>query len=224
MSFEINGEIVQWALFAVFAAAAVMGALSVVAARDPFISALSLILNFASLGTLYILVDAPYVAIAQVIVYAGAVVVLFLFVMAYLGDRREVLRAAHRARGLAALGAVTAVLMAAVLVVSIVHAAFPEPPARGEIGRAFGSAQSVGELFLTKYLLAFEVTSLILLVAAVGGIVLGLTGRERHRRLRREMRTTSADQWRRIARERADRDELPEGDAAPAASAQEVSS
>lgn len=204
----IPGGPVEVGLFIVMAAAAIFGALAVILASDPFVSALSLILNFASLGTLYLMVGSPFVAIAQIIVYAGAVVVLFLFVMAYLGDRREILSETTRYRYLPRVSGVVAALVGGLMVAAILRASMPEVPALDAVTDTkfeYGSAQAVGDLFLTRYTLAFEATSVILLVAAVGGIVLGLTGRARHRKLRELMGTRSADQQRRL---RAPHDEV----------------
>jgi hypothetical protein len=74
------------------------------------------------------------------------------------------------------------------------------------VADSFGSTNQIGEMFLTRYLLEFEVTSLVLMVAAIGGVVLGLTGRTRHSRLRRLGGTRSADQQRRASRGVDDRD------------------
>jgi NADH:ubiquinone oxidoreductase subunit 6 (subunit J) len=175
------------------------GALAVVIASDPFVSALSLIINFASLGALYLMLHAPFVAMGQILVYAGAVVVLFLFVIAYLGDRRELGEDAKRMRWVRPAGAVAALVMAAVIGTVVLASRYPKPAALHATKQGhydWGGASAVGEIFLTKYLLAFEVTSIVLLVAAIGGIALGLSGRARHDRLRQLMRTRSTDQQR----------------------------
>lgn len=183
-------------LFALFGAGALVGAGTVVAARDPFISALALILNFASLGALYLVLHAPFVAAAQIIVYAGAVVVLFLFVLAYLGGEREIVGKARRGRWIPVVGLVAALGLAEVIAIAVVQdkslgSGF------GKVAAEFGSPAEIGVGFLTVYLLEFELTSLVLLVAAIGGIVLGLTGRARHGRLRQALGAHSADQQRR---------------------------
>lgn len=188
------------ALFALLSLAAIAGALVVIIARDPFVSALSLIINFVSLGALYLMLHAPFVALSQVLVYAGAVIVLFLFVIAYLGDRREIGPGRARATWLRPAGAIAALAFALVGVVVAIGGRHGEAArlVRTPQGRYdWGSASAIGEVFLTRYVLVFEVTSLVLLVAAIGGISLGLTGRARHDRLRKLMRTRSADQQRR---------------------------
>ena len=198
--FDIPGDAVQVIIFAVLAIASIAGAVGVIAAKDPFHSALSLIVNFVSLGALYLLLQGPFVAVSQIIVYAGAVVVLFLFVIAYLGDRRELVGTASRAALALPAGVLAGLVLFGVLAYVVLsadyqaaaHVSFSDPD-----GFAFGSVKSLGKSFLTKYILEFEVTSIVLLVAAIGGIVLGLTGRSRHDRLREMLGTTSADQHKR---------------------------
>ncbi len=197
---DIPGAPVEVLLFALFSVLAVFGALRVVTASDPFVSALSLLFNFVSLGALYLLLDQPFVAISQILVYAGAVVVLFLFVIAYLGDRRELAAEAVRARALRPIALLGVLALLGTLLAVIWVADFPDPvePAKTAAGYVFGSPHAIGESFLGTYVLAFEVTSLVLLVAAIGGIVLGLTGRARHDRLRKLMQTRSADQQKKL--------------------------
>jgi NADH:ubiquinone oxidoreductase subunit 6 (subunit J) len=204
MNFEIPGAPVEVLLFGFFALLAILGALRVITASDPFVSALSLLFNFVSLGALYLMLDEPFVAISQILVYAGAVVVLFLFVIAYLGDRREIADDAVEARSLRPFAVLGALAFGIVLFVIIVTASFPDTVhlAKTDAGFHFGSAQAIGESFLGHYVLAFEVTSLVLLVAAIGGIVLGLTGRARHDRLRKLMQTRSADQLKKLHAEK----------------------
>lgn len=197
---DIPGAPVEMVLFGVFAVVAVFGALRVITASDPFVSALSLLFNFVALGALYLMLDQTFVAISQILVYAGAVVVLFLFVIAYLGDRRELAEDAVRLRSLRPIAMLVAAAFGALLVGVVVAADFPNAaslPADTEAGFNFGSPRAIGEAFLGHYVLAFEVTSLVLLVAAIGGIVLGLTGRARHDRMRKLMQTRSSDQQRR---------------------------
>jgi NADH:ubiquinone oxidoreductase subunit 6 (subunit J) len=146
--------------------------LAVVLFANPFYSALALILNLASLAVLYLLLEAQFVAAAQVLVYAGAVVVMFLFVIAYLGGRAD----APWAGGptLQTVAAVVAAgAIAAEIVVVIALRAGDRSSARPEIPGGFGSPAEIGRLFLSEHLLAFEVTSIVLLVAAIGGVVLG---------------------------------------------------
>jgi NADH:ubiquinone oxidoreductase subunit 6 (subunit J) len=137
------------------------------------------------LATLYLLLEADFVAAAQVIVYAGAVMVMFLFVIAYIGPRGELGRATGPSWQIwAAVVAVSAILVQVALAVG--RAGLDEAADVGarEGASGFGSPQAVGELFVTDYLLAFELVSLLLLVAAVAGVILG--GGKRPRRAQRE--------------------------------------
>jgi NADH:ubiquinone oxidoreductase subunit 6 (subunit J) len=162
-----------WVVWILAAFACIASALAVVTFRNPFYSALALIGNLGSLAVLYLMLGGEFVAAGQVLVYAGAVMVMFLFVIAYLGDRTL---DAPWAGGPSwqAIGA--ALAGGAVLVEVIVAIGLEAGDSLGEpahITRAFGSPASIGTLFLTDHLLAFEVTSIVLLVAAVGGVVLG---------------------------------------------------
>jgi NADH:ubiquinone oxidoreductase subunit 6 (subunit J) len=166
-----------WVVWVLAAFACVASALGVVSFRNPFFSALALIGNLASLAVLYLLLGGEFVAAAQVLVYGGAVMVMFLFVIAYLGDRTE---QAPWAGG-PSWQAFGAVLAGAAILVEVIVAiglttggALSHSPS---VPRSFGSPASIGQLFLTDHLLAFEVTSIVLLVAAVGGVVLGAHAR-----------------------------------------------
>ena len=123
---------------------------------------------------LYLLLGGEFVAAGQVLVYGGAVMVMFLFVIAYLGDRTD---EAPWAGGPSWQASARSLAGGAILV-EVDRRDRPRRPAaplgdRRTISRAFGSPASIGTLFLTDHLLAFEVTSIVLLVAAVGGVVLG---------------------------------------------------
>jgi NADH:ubiquinone oxidoreductase subunit 6 (subunit J) len=166
------GDILVWVVWVVAAAALFSSALAVVLFANPFFSALALLVNLGSLAVLYLLLEAEFVAAAQVLVYAGAVIVMFLFVIAYLGGRADVPWAGGPTlQAVAALVAAGAI--AAEVVVAVASRAGGTLSSRAQVGAAFGSPGQIGRLFLSDHLLAFEVTSLILLVAAVGGVVLG---------------------------------------------------
>ena len=162
-----------WCVWVAAAFACVASALAVVSFRNPFFSALALIGNLASLAVLYLLLGGEFVAAGQVLVYGGAVMVMFLFVIAYLGDRTQ---EAPWAGG-PSWQAVGTILAAAALLAEVIVALSLTTGGtlthEAHIGRSFGSPASIGRLFLTDHLLAFEVTSIVLLVAAVGGVVLG---------------------------------------------------
>jgi len=164
---------IVWVVWIVAAFACVASALAVVTFRNPFFSALALIGNLASLAVLYLLLGGEFVAAGQVLVYGGAVMVMFLFVIAYLGDKTG---EAPWAGG-PSWQLVATVLAAGAILVEVIVAIGLETGGplshSAPISRSFGSPQSIGRLFLTDHLIAFEVTSIVLLVAAVGGVVLG---------------------------------------------------
>jgi NADH-quinone oxidoreductase subunit J len=173
-------EVIVWAVWVVAAAALLASGIAVVLFTNPFFSALALIANLASLAVLYLLLAAEFVAAAQVLVYAGAVVVMFLFVIAYLGGRADAPWA-----GGPTLQAVAAVAAAAAIAVEIVVVVALKAGDRlsraAEVGDAFGSPGEIGRFFLSDHLLAFEVTSIVLLVAAIGGVILGSAVPPEHR-------------------------------------------
>jgi NADH:ubiquinone oxidoreductase subunit 6 (subunit J) len=177
------------------AGGAIVSALAVIVQRNPFISAIALLGNLASLAMMYVLLQSDFVAAAQVIVYAGAVMVMFLFVIAYIGPRGE-LAEEHRRPWQVAVAtiATSAILVEIALVVG--RSGFDAP---ASVSEQFGSPQAVGQLFLTTYVGAFELVSLLLLVAAIAAVVLGAGPRpvrvqmdERERRVReaRELAAT----------------------------------
>jgi NADH-quinone oxidoreductase subunit J len=163
------GNVVVWIVWfgAAFACLA-----SVVSFRNPFYSALALIGNLGSLAVLYLLLSAEFVAAAQVLVYAGAVMVMFLFVIAYLGGEADApFVGRHGWQTVGAIIAAAAIFIE--IVVAIGETAGDRLSHEAKIDASFGSPAQIGRLFLTDHLLAFEVTSIVLLAAAVGGVVLG---------------------------------------------------
>jgi NADH-quinone oxidoreductase subunit J len=170
------GNVLVWIIWLLAAAACIGTGLRVVTASNPFSSALSLIGNLASLAVLYLLASGEFVAAAQVLVYAGAVMVMFLFVIAYLGGRADAPWAGGT-RLIQVSSVITAAALLAVTLVAIMLDAGDRLSNEADVERAFGSPAEVGRLFLTDHLLAFEITSIVLLVAAVGGVVLGMRSR-----------------------------------------------
>jgi NADH-quinone oxidoreductase subunit J len=165
-------DVLVWAIWILAATGCLGSGLAVITFRNPFFSALALIGNLGSLAVLFLLSSAEFVAAAQVLVYAGAVMVMFLFVIAYLGDRREApLAGGPSWMSLAALVAAAALLVEIVVVIGL--KAGDALTDEATVNRAFGSPEEIGRLFLTDHLLAFEITSIVLLIAAVGGVVLG---------------------------------------------------
>jgi NADH-quinone oxidoreductase subunit J len=173
------GNVLVWIVWFVAAGACLGSGVAVVSLTNPFVSALALIGNLASLAVLYLLLTAEFLAAAQVLVYAGAVMVMFLFVIAYLGGTAD----APWAGGPPLLRSAAVVAAAALLteIVAVLGLAWGDDlsdPA--DISESFGSPAAIGQLLLTDHLLAFEITSIVLLVAAVGGVVLGTArGEER---------------------------------------------
>ena len=167
------GNVLVWLVWLVAAAACVGTGLRVITASNPFSSALSLIGNLASLAVLFLLASGEFVAAAQVLVYAGAVMVMFLFVIAYLGGRADAPWAGGT-RAIQTASVVAAASLLAVVFVALMLSADGRLSDEAAITGAFGSPAAIGELFLTDHLLAFEITSIVLLVAAVGGVVLGM--------------------------------------------------
>ncbi|MDQ6803936.1 MAG: NADH-quinone oxidoreductase subunit J, partial [Actinomycetota bacterium] len=130
---------------------------------------LALVCHLVSLAALFLLLRAEFVAAAQVIVYAGAVMVLYVFVAAYIGGNEEI---ATRS-GLRIVGPLLALALAIELCVAMLGTALKGISSKGATYLpGFGTPQHIGKLFLTKYLFPFEVASLLLLVAAIGAIVL----------------------------------------------------
>ena len=160
--------------FFVFAAIAVAASLLVIAQRNPIYSVLLLIASFGALSGLYVLLDAPFVAVTQIIVYAGAIMVLFLFVVMLLNaphEETEHDEKVHPLRrpGPMRFGAVLAAVLVAELLWALTRAgeeasAFP--------GAALISVRAIGKSLFTDYAFPFEVTSLLILVAMVGAVLL----------------------------------------------------
>lgn len=172
--------IVQAVLFYIFAAAAVAAGVMVVAARNPVHSVLFLIVAFFNAAGLFILLGAEFLAMILVIVYVGAVAVLFLFVVMMLNIDFEQLRSGF-VRYLPVGAVVGLILLAELILVVGTWAIAPAGPGMAPAPAA-GSAvltntQALGDILYTRYLFAFESAGLILLVAMVGAIVLTL----RHR-------------------------------------------
>jgi NADH-quinone oxidoreductase subunit J len=160
-------------LFFIFAAVCVAGAINLLAQRHPISSALSLIVVMGSLAVLYLLLGAEFVAAVQIIIYAGAIMVLFVFVIMLLNAGAEEHGIASR---IATFGGVPAVLV----LIALVIYSFTRPAQAAEeglgIGGAGGSTSDIATLLFTKYLLPFEVTSVLILIAILGAVVLARRG------------------------------------------------
>jgi NADH-quinone oxidoreductase subunit J len=159
---------IQAIFFYVFAASAVVLALAVVSARNPVYSALALIGCLLSVASIFALQSAHLMALLQVLVYAGAIMVLILFVLMLLnlspqelGERRVTVR---RVTGAYLVGAVATIMMIRVTKHHWASSADLDP--------SFGTVKEVGTVLYTKYLLPFEMVSLLLLAAIIGAVVL----------------------------------------------------
>ena len=163
-------------MFFLAAFGALGGALGVVILRNPFYSVLALVAHLLSLSVLFLLLHAEFLAAAQVVVYAGAVMVLYVFVVAYVGGVEEPL--GNERRGLRVLGPLFAAMLLVELVLAVVGTGLAAVDTRGaDVTAGFGSPAEIGRLLLERYLLTFEAASFLLLVAAVGAVV--LAGRRR---------------------------------------------
>ncbi len=161
-------------LFILFAGMAIGCALAVVAQRNPIYSAISLIGVFISLACLYVMLAAPFIAAVQVIVYAGAIMVLVVFVIMLLNVEEE----EHRRSRLKFL-IPTAIVLAAVLIAEIAFILVTVKPSRftpASDGTSVGLTHSIGSNLFTQYLLPFEITSILILMAIVGAMTLARRG------------------------------------------------
>ena len=157
-------------LFFAAAIGALGGAIGVVAMRNPFYGVLALIVHLFSLAVLFLLLSSAFVAAAQVVVYAGAVMVLYVFVVAYVGGGESAWESIPGQRFLAPLlgAAVFLELSIAVLGSSLTALGTDGP----DVKPGFGDPAAIGHLLLERFLLAFEAASVLLLLAAVGAVVL----------------------------------------------------
>jgi NADH-quinone oxidoreductase subunit J len=158
-------------LFFIAGLGALAGALGVVLLRNPFYSVLALVGHLIALALLFLLLHAEFLAAGQVVVYAGAVMVLYIFVVAYIGGSDEPLR--PEGGLINAFGPVFAAAIGIELCIAFVASGLKAIDTQGaELPGGFGTPASIGELLLTDYLVAFEAASYLLLVAAVGAVVL----------------------------------------------------
>jgi NADH-quinone oxidoreductase subunit J len=157
-------------LFYLFGAVAVAASLLVITQRNPIYSVLLLIASFGALSGLYVLLDAPFVAVIQIIVYAGAIMVLFLFVVMLLNAPAEKIEErrliGHGPMGLGSL-------LAALLAIELVWALTSAGGESGDFpGASVSSVTEIGRLLFTTYAFQFEVTSVLILVAIVAAVQL----------------------------------------------------
>ena len=153
------------------AVGALGGAIAVIALRNPFYSVLALIVHLFSLAGLFLLLYAEFVAAAQIVVYAGAVMVLYVFVAAYVGNVDEPLW--EPIPGQRVLAPLLGLALFVELSIAVLGTALKTLDSEGPtVAAGFGSPAAIGELFLERFLIAFEASSLLLLLAAVGAVIL----------------------------------------------------
>jgi NADH-quinone oxidoreductase subunit J len=165
----------DYIMFYGLALVAISAALGMLFSKNAIYSALFLIINFGTVAVFYLILDAPFIALTQVTVYAGAIMVLFLFVIMLLGAEQTGRTPSIWWLQPLALS-LGAILMAeTIYIIYSYHVKFP---GMGQVIPSFGGPLQVGEVLFNEYLLPFEVTSILLLAAMIGGIV--LTKRKTH--------------------------------------------
>jgi NADH-quinone oxidoreductase subunit J len=157
---------------------AILASALVIGQRNPMYSVLLLIASFGALAGLYIQLDAPFVAVAQIIIYAGAIMVLFLFVVMLLNAPQEDAAEWDRTHplrqpGIMRFGGMLAVLLVLQLTWALLRVNGIDVPvgAQGD-PEALGSVRTLGRILFTEYVFAFEATSILILVAMVGAVLL----------------------------------------------------
>ncbi len=168
---ENVGNVFQWVIFLGAAVVSIVASLLVITRKNPIHSALVLVLTFLSVAVLYLLLYSQFIAIIQVIVYAGAIVMLILFVIMLLSLEEE-LRLTFRLTASKVLGSVLAVLFIIAILYSVASS-----PVTGQIGpytpgKLSDNVRVIGQMLFTRYLFAFEVVSVLLVAAIVGAVVL----------------------------------------------------
>jgi NADH-quinone oxidoreductase subunit J len=165
-------------VFYAFSALAIGASTLVIGQRNPMYSVVLLIVAFGALSGLYVLLDAPFVAIAQIIIYAGAIMVLFLFVVMLLNAPREDAAEWDRSHplahpGIGRFGALLATLLIVQLAWALTKVAELKAPVASRSDAAtVGSVVEMGRVLFTRHTFAFEATSVLILVAMVGAVVL----------------------------------------------------
>jgi NADH-quinone oxidoreductase subunit J len=168
-------------LFFLAGIGAITGAVGVVVLRNPFYSVLALVGHLISLAVLFLLLRAEFVAAVQVVVYAGAVMVLYVFVVAYVGGEGDTIGERLRgpgpiASGLRLGGAFVGGALLVELLIALLGTGLEATSGYGAPyvpgPKTFGTPAYIGNLLLTRFLVVFELASFLLLIAAVGGVVL----------------------------------------------------
>lgn len=156
-------------LFVLFSALAVGGGVLTITRRRPLASALSLAVTFLAVAGLYALLQAPFLAVMQVFVYAGAILVLVIFVIMLLNLPDEAHEEERIGRARAGFGLVVGVALFGILYRAIDSLELDVPEA---VPEGFGTIEAVGDALFTRYLYPFEIVSVLLLVAIIGAVLL----------------------------------------------------
>lgn len=165
------------ALFIIFAVVSVAAALNILLQRNPLYSALSLVGTLIALSALYVMLRAQFIAAIQIVVYAGAIMVLFVFVIMLLNAPKEApYIEKHKALRFLAIPFAGLLIAEAFYVIRLVKPI--QMPASDDSAQAVGTTLSVGTKLFTDYLLPFEVTSVLILMAIVGAMVLARKGED----------------------------------------------
>jgi NADH-quinone oxidoreductase subunit J len=171
---------IDFILFLLLAAVAIASAAAMLISQNAIYSALFLVMNFAVVAMFYLILGAPFIAMAQVTVYAGAIMVLFLFVIMLLGTDR-LKRSSRMPRQTAAWQRPLAFVLGGILLAEAAYVLIFQAGSALPVTAAdptFASPAAIGALLYNEYLLPFEITSLLLLVAMVGAIVLTRSGKD----------------------------------------------
>jgi NADH-quinone oxidoreductase subunit J len=159
-------------VFYIFAALAVAGALLVITHQNPVSSALSLVLTLFSTAVLFVLLLAHFVAAIQILVYAGAIMILFLFTVMFLNLRPEALRFDARNMAFKVSVFLVVLLFTGYFAAMGFNKAFPGGAAPSPSPEGFGTVEGVGRVLFTDYLLPFELTSVLILAAIIGVVAI----------------------------------------------------
>ncbi|MDY0383306.1 NADH-quinone oxidoreductase subunit J [Trichlorobacter sp.] len=157
--------------FAIVTIVAIVSALLVVTCKNPINSALSLVLTFFCLATYYAMLDAPFMAAIQIIVYAGAIMVLIVFTIMLLNIRVDANKKHTHQIVLGSVIGIVTLLLAGLFIIKG-NVAAPTGPITPEMIAQYGHTELIGTVMFTEFLLPFEVTSILLLAAMVGAVVL----------------------------------------------------
>jgi NADH-quinone oxidoreductase subunit J len=177
MDLGMIDPVFKWVIFSASGLIALFGAIMTVTRRNPIHSALWLIVAFFSLAVVYLTLHAQFIAVAQVMVYAGAIMMLIIFVIMLVQLEVETVRKA-RVTGAKVIGTFITVIL--FLEVAAAFVTFPGTSAKPAVaaGEAVGDVASVGTALYGKYLFPFEIASILLLVGVVGAVVLARRSKE----------------------------------------------